>query len=162
MRSWFVARTARGGSWLVSPPYALLSAFLLFTVHGSLLTARSAHAASLSDVDPHLRMFPVPVLPWGRDPFSERDHSGRARTGTPNDVSAVFFNQNDPSKSFAILEGRTVRAGDEIRGRKIVEIARDKVMISDDEKIVELRVAGGEEGKADEPKFSLKPGANPR
>ena len=152
MRTVLVARVP----WFVSRRCALLSAFLLFTIHGSLLTARLALAAPLSDVDSYIRLNPMPVLPWGRDPFSEHETGPRTQPGAPDVVSAIFYNARDPSRSMAVVEGQVVRAGDLIRGRRVLEIAREKVVVADEERVVDLPLTSVKTSAEEKSGFTLK------
>lgn len=98
----------------------------------------------------------MPVLPWGRDPFSEHETGPRTQPGLPDVVSAIFFNARDPSRSMAVVEGQVVRPGDLIHGRRVVEIAREKVVVADEERVVDLPLTGAKSSAGEKTGFTLK------
>lgn len=74
------------------------------------------------------------LLPWRRDPFSP------AATGSQGSglvLSGILW---DPVQPIAIINGHPVKGGDEVEGYRVVEIAPDRVTVSDGATTQHLRL----------------------
>ena len=70
---------------------------------------------------------------WGRNPFipaGQRESFGLSLKG-------IIWDEEEP---FAIINEKIVRKGDEIEGKKVIEIERDKVIMNDGKSNFELKL----------------------
>ncbi|MBU6374524.1 MAG: hypothetical protein KGQ59_00870 [Bdellovibrionales bacterium] len=97
----------------------------------------------LWDQEHHL-LFARPELTWGRDPFLKQPGFALNEFDEPKwELVAVFF---DDETSEAIINGKRVRAGDEIQGRVVEEIGQNYVLLSRDDSVLELNLPTSSQG----------------
>jgi len=69
------------------------------------------------------------VLEWGRDPF-RKEFSAPAEASNPTPpgwiLNGILYDENEPS---AIIDGRVVRTGSDIRGARVIRIDKNKVTL---------------------------------
>lgn len=65
------------------------------------------------------------LLAWGRDPFAQGVMTSQASRLV---LLGIVWDAQQP---LAIVNGRTVRVGEELDGYRIVEIAQDRVSVTD-------------------------------
>lgn len=73
---------------------------------------------------------------WGRNPFTPgdlADNSGRLI------IKGIVWG-DDKADTFAIINDKIVKIGDEIGGKRVVEIKKDKVIINDGQNNFELKL----------------------
>lgn len=75
-------------------------------------------------------------LKWGRDPFSGRVYAGGQEEGGLNLVG-IMFDKNNPA---AIINDEIVEVGDKVNGNKIIEITKDRVILNDGGRNIELKL----------------------
>ena len=75
------------------------------------------------------------VLAWRRDPFTRGAATGEL---SGLQLSGIIWDAQNP---LAIINGGTVRVGDEVGGYYVVEITPDHVAVSDGAQTLDLRLA---------------------
>lgn len=107
----------------------------------------STGGPSLSDINLRaLESLPTPApKAWGRDPFLPVP---KAATGEgPLEMSAVILGNG---RGVAIINKRIYRVGDVVSGRVIERILQDRVILSDGNGVLELRVQSLSDGRLNE------------
>jgi len=127
---------------------AILIIVLLFFVVKNFWGGKRSKAASIAQVQP---MTPKVTekrisfeeleeearnLEFGRDPFSKQQVISVSRSSYVN-LSGIAWDEEFPT---AIINGQIVGVGDEIGGYRVIEIRRNKVVLTDGLKDVELKL----------------------
>ncbi|MFH1202138.1 MAG: hypothetical protein V1674_04530 [Candidatus Omnitrophota bacterium] len=93
--------------------------------------AATLQVQTVSEAPPNLR---TKYTKWGRSPFVLQKSR---KFGFNLNLAGVLWDKDNPQ---AIINGRIVGKGDEIEGFKVIEITKDKVILSDGANRVELRL----------------------
>ncbi len=79
---------------------------------------------------------------WGRNPFLEKETL--VSKVVPLNLEGIAWDKENPK---AVINARIVGVGEDIEGRKVVDIAQDRVIVNDGVKNEELRLSGERNGK---------------
>jgi hypothetical protein len=71
------------------------------------------------------------ALPWSRDPFVAQGKLKKKGPSAPTTLhlSGIMWDEKKPA---AIINDNIVSAGDEVQGKKIIKIEKDKVILQED------------------------------
>ncbi|MCX5715694.1 MAG: hypothetical protein NTV07_02310 [Candidatus Omnitrophica bacterium] len=79
---------------------------------------------------------PAKAAAWGRDPFSfGKSTYASAENGMV--LNGIVWDENAPS---AIINDNIVKVGEEVDGKKVAEIKKDKVILTKDGAVYELNL----------------------
>lgn len=131
---------------IITAGFVLILIFILFNnIIGTknrkaLIKKGKALSKGLSNtVDKKKEIVPVKVMGWGRDPFI----FGETRTAEGGLVlNGIAWDETNPS---AIINNTVVRIGDGVGGNRVVDIQKNRVILSKDVNTYELNLRGGGE-----------------